>query len=226
MLAKWLIGCWFSWTLLGGCARQSDRLPSDDAWWNLFSWRRSAGISDYARRLAAAHEPGPAFERRLAAPPPINRTPLPTISSWLNDALAEALQERSWYRVKGPAEVITSISGKPAGMAFERFGAEPAKPMTVREAGMAIGKAINCDFVLLETLDELSRIGLDNRNYPLVRVAYRAFLVEAKSGRVVWSQAFATELTPHTSLAEPAIRWVLLETQRAMISNIPWANER
>ncbi|MBM3273931.1 MAG: hypothetical protein FJZ00_02170 [Candidatus Sericytochromatia bacterium] len=197
--------------LAAGCAGQTQR-------------GRGAVDEETHRRPFA--EPGEGTELRLAAPPPVNRTPVSAASPWADEAIQVALDELSIYRVKGPEEIKPLLNQSPVGEAYDRFAAQPDDPEVMLAAALAIGRAARCDYVMMEVIDRLARDGDSGAGYPAILVAYRAHLVHVASAKVLWSQGYSTRLQPKTDEAEPAIRWALLQSGRDLVARIPWRKER
>jgi hypothetical protein len=194
-----------------GCAGQAQRArgPADE---------------DALRRPFA--EPGEGTELRLAAPPPVNRTPVAAASPWAAEAIQVALDELSVYRVKGPEEIRPLLNQSPIGEAYDRFAAQPDAPEIMLAAALAIGRAARCDYVIMEVIDGLSRDEDTTAGFPAILIAYRTHLVHVGSAKILWSQGYSTRLQPKTDEAEPAIRWALLQSERDLVARIPWRKER
>ncbi len=171
------------------------------------------------------NEPGKGVGLRIAVPPPVNRTTLPSVGPWAAEAFEIALEELSAFRIKGPSEMADVLNQSPVAEAYDRYAANPEDAQIMVAAALAIGRAAFADFVVLESIDSLTRDGTGYNGFPALLASYRTHLVDVHAARVVWSQGYSTRVEPRTDEAEPAIRWALLQTQRELVARIPWRKE-
>jgi hypothetical protein len=198
---------------LTGCSLKSERVRNAEA--------------TEALRLQWA-EPGQGDGVRLAAPGPVNRTPVAGIGPWAAEAIQAALEELTEYRLKGPADIAPLLRQSPVGEAYDRYAAEPDDVEVMLAAALAIGRKAGADYVLMQSIDRVAQGTGDGGPgaFPAVHASYRSHLVHVASGKVVWSQGYSTRVQPKTDEAEPAIRWALLQTERELVARIPWRIER
>ncbi|MBM3270450.1 MAG: hypothetical protein FJZ01_22675 [Candidatus Sericytochromatia bacterium] len=172
------------------------------------------------------NEPGKGLGLRVAVPPPVTRTTVPSVGPWAAEAFEIALEEMSAFRIKGPADLADILNTSPVGEAYLRYAENPDDAQIMVAAALAIGRAAYADFVVMESIDSLVRDATPGYNgFPALLATYRTHLVDVPAGRVVWSQGYSTRVEPRTDEAEPAIRWALLQTQRELVGRIPWRKD-